>query len=96
MDNSLFKYFISEGVTSETIESLIAEEVLTTEIFLALKEQHFEKLLPNLKVGQHALLLKLHNSRLNVSYTLCYIVLILDLLSLLFTAISVEKTTSFS
>ena len=46
------------------------EEVVhvSTEIFLALKDQHFTKLLPNLKVGQHALLLKLHSSRVNVSY----------------------------
>ena len=68
MDNSLFKDFISEGVTSETIEALVKEEILTVDIFLSLKEQHFTRLLPSLTVGQHALLLKLHSSRVNVSY----------------------------
>ena len=69
MDNSLFKYFISEGVTAETIEELVKEEIVTTDIFLSLKDQHFTRLLPNLTVGQHALIVKLHSSRLNVSYT---------------------------
>ena len=69
MDNSLFKYFISEGVTAETIEELVKEEIVTTDIFLSLKDQHLTRLLPNLTVGQHALIVKLHSSRLNVSYT---------------------------
>ena len=47
MDNSLFKYFISEGVTAETIEELVKEEIVTTDIFLSLKDQHFTRLLPN-------------------------------------------------
>ena len=68
MDNSLFKYFTSEGVTAETIEELVKEEIVTTEIFLSLKDQHFTRLLPNLKVGQHALIYKLHGSRVTVSY----------------------------
>ena len=32
---------------------------MTMDIFIVLKEEHFERLLPKVKVGQHAQLLKL-------------------------------------
>ena len=35
------------------------EEITTDKMFQSLREEHFEKLLPKLKIGQHALLLKL-------------------------------------
>ena len=60
MEASLGSWLRSEGVTEETMKVLTEEEVISMDILCALKEEHFSLLLPKLKVGQHALLLKLH------------------------------------
>ena len=46
------------GVSEEAIAVLEEELVLNTVVFSCLREEHFEKLLPKLKVGDHAALLK--------------------------------------
>ena len=38
---------------------LVDEQIISFAVFNSLREEHFEKLLPRLKVGQHALLYKL-------------------------------------
>jgi hypothetical protein len=48
-----------EGLQSASLKILEDEMINNKEIFLTLTEAHFEKLLPLLKVGQHALLLNI-------------------------------------
>ena len=57
----------SAGVSEEALQVLGDEEILTMTIFSSLREEHFERLLPKLKVGQHALLLKLWDESSEVS-----------------------------
>lgn len=40
------------------------KSVLTMSVFVSLREERFEKLLPKLKVGEHATLLKLWDTKL--------------------------------
>ena len=49
----------NEGVSDETIDILVEEEIRTVNVFTSLGEEHFRKLLPKMKVGHHALLIKL-------------------------------------
>ena len=58
-DFGLKDFLYKKSINDETIEILEKEMVLSKEIFCVLKEEHFERLLPHVKVGQHALLLKL-------------------------------------
>ena len=51
-----FRCFLSASGIGEDCRE---EGVLTSAIFGSLREEHFEKLLPTLKVGDHATLLKL-------------------------------------
>ena len=46
----------NEGVSDETIDILVEEEIRTVNVFTSLREEHFGKLLPKMKVGHHALL----------------------------------------
>ena len=57
MDKSLFDTLAKAGVTSVTIKVLENEMILTEPIFYSLNEIHFTHILPQLKVGQHVLLL---------------------------------------
>ena len=55
-----FKSYLSKAGLSEAAIAVLEEEVVVTfVIFQSLREEHFERLLPRLKVGQHALLLKM-------------------------------------
>ena len=55
----LKEHLMNIGIDEGTIEILQEEMVMTMDIFIVLKEEHFERLLPKVKVGQHAQLLKL-------------------------------------
>ena len=58
-----FKSYLSKAGLSEAVIAVLEEEVVVTfVIFQSLREEHFERLLPRLKVGQHALLLKIWES----------------------------------
>ena len=56
MEASLKRELASAGITEGTV-SVLEELILSSTIFYSLHEEHFEMLLPRLKVGQHALLL---------------------------------------
>uniref|UniRef100_A0A1X7V1I8 Integrase catalytic domain-containing protein n=1 Tax=Amphimedon queenslandica TaxID=400682 RepID=A0A1X7V1I8_AMPQE len=57
MDKSLYDTLAKAGVTSDTIKVLENEMIFTEPIFYSLNEVHFKHILPQLKVGQHVLLL---------------------------------------
>ena len=58
-----FKSYLSKAGLSEAVIAVLEEEVVVTfVIFQSLREEHFERLLPRLKAGQHALLLKMWES----------------------------------
>ena len=59
MDSTLTDCLKKGAINEQTIGVLEEEMVRTMETFILLKEEHFERLLPRLKVGQHAQLLKL-------------------------------------
>ena len=59
MDAGLLSFLKGSGITQETILILEDELILSKEIFMSLKEEHFTKLLPKLKVGQHVCLKQL-------------------------------------
>ena len=48
-----------DEVTEDTKQVLVEEGITSKRVFSSLREEHFEKLLPKLKVGQHALLLRI-------------------------------------
>ena len=60
MDSALegFLEAYASGVSEETKKVLLDEGIVSQSIFSSLREEHFERLLPKLKVGQHALLLR--------------------------------------
>lgn len=60
METSLLEIMEKEGISEESIGILVTEEVVTLEIFSTLKEEHFQRLLPKMKVGQHAMIRQLH------------------------------------
>ena len=59
MDASLQSLLKSSGISEDSISVLEEEGVVSLAILTSLREEHFEKLLPNLKVGQHALIMKI-------------------------------------
>lgn len=59
MDASLQSLLISSGITEDSLSVLEDEGIVSLAILTSLREEHFEKLLPNLKVGQHALMMKI-------------------------------------
>ena len=68
------------GIQENSITVLEEESVLSMGVFLSLREEHFEKLLPKLTAGEHATLLKLwdakHMSTSGEVYTYIYIIYI--------------------
>ena len=52
MDGKLKVALSNGGINKDTMEILQEEMVRSVDIFVVLKEEHFEKLLPKLKVGQ--------------------------------------------
>ena len=55
------------GIGESSITVLEEESVLSINVLLSLREEHFEKLLPKLSVGDHATLLKIWDSKLSSS-----------------------------
>ena len=52
--------FLAAAGISEAAISVLEEELfLTSVVFGSLREEHFDKLLPKMKVGEHVALLKL-------------------------------------
>ena len=58
----LKSYLQSSGVSEAAIALLEDELVLNMGVFTSLREEHFENLLPKLKVGEHAALLRVFES----------------------------------
>ena len=67
MDASLKNQLKTSGVTDDTLSVLVGEEIKRNHIFYTVREEHFQQLLPKVKVGQHALLLSLHQEKFEVS-----------------------------
>ena len=63
MDSALKSLLNSAKISEETCVLLEEEGVIFLDVFSSLREEHFERLLPKLKVGQHALLMKLWDSQ---------------------------------
>ena len=59
MEGSLHDLLVKSGVNSSTIDVLESEIIVTKEIFFSLGDSHFQHILPELKVGQYALLLNI-------------------------------------
>ena len=59
----LIVFLWTSGVGEAGITVLEEDSVLTTSVFVSLREEHFEKLLPKLNVGEHATLLKARSNR---------------------------------
>ena len=58
MEEELLSYLKKEGVNDTTVDKLVYEEVYNIKVFIALKEDHFLRLLKRkeISIGQHALL----------------------------------------
>ncbi|CAI8030351.1 hypothetical protein GBAR_LOCUS17213 [Geodia barretti] len=62
-----FRFVLSTcGITDTSITVLEDVNVSSMTVFVSLREEHFEKLLPRLTVGDHAVLLKLWDSKQGV------------------------------
>ena len=60
MEASYLKsYLLKSGITKDTLEVLKQEHITSMDIFTSLSQGHWASLLPKLKIGQHALLMKL-------------------------------------
>ena len=64
MEDDLAAFLQSAGVTSSTLSVLEKEFITSKGIFFSLNKDHFTKLLSyeGIKVGQHALLMKLNEA----------------------------------
>ena len=58
MDDTLTSVLRAGRICDDTVK-VMEEGVVSLAIFSSLREEHFEKLLPKLRVGQHAMLLRL-------------------------------------
>ena len=59
MDDTLTSVLRAGRISDDTVKVMEEEGVVSLAIFSSLWEEHFEKLLPKLRVGQHAMLLRL-------------------------------------
>ena len=59
MDSGFDNFLSTSGVSGRTKTVLIEQGIVNKSVFSSLREEHFEKLLPKLTLGQHALLMKL-------------------------------------
>ena len=64
MESNFRSYLLASGITESTITVLEEELVLSSALFGSLREEHFEKLLPKLRVGEHAALWQLWESQI--------------------------------
>ena len=62
MDSGFDNFLSTSGVSGSTKTVLIEQGIVNKSVFSSLREEHFEKLLPKLTLGQHALLMKLWDS----------------------------------
>ena len=67
MEPKFRSFLLLSGVGESSIATLEEESVLTMGVFVSLREEQFEKLLPKLKVGEHATLLKFWDAKLTSS-----------------------------
>ena len=68
MEKSLQDLLQSSNISITTIETLKEEQILTLETFLSLERDHFSSLRSRIKIGQHALLLRLWHNKTSVGY----------------------------
>ena len=74
MEPTFRRFLATCGITDTTQVVLEEESVFNMSVFLSLREEHFERLLPKLKVGQHATLMKAWETRLAcTSCEVCYL-----------------------
>ena len=59
------------GLGEGALSILSDEAVFTMDVFQRLREEHFEKLLPKLTVGDHAILLQLRDTKTSMSQEVC-------------------------
>ena len=59
MDDTLTSVLPARRISDDTVKVMEEEGVVSLAIFSSLREEHFEKLLPKLTVGQHAMVLRL-------------------------------------
>lgn len=56
MDGGFVQLLKSEGVADETIEVLCSEGIVNKRVLSYLHEEHLQKLLDKITIGQHAIL----------------------------------------
>ena len=67
MDVEFRRVLSGVGLGNATLSVLSDEHVSNMDIFLHLREEHFERLLPKLTVGEHATLLQLWERKATTS-----------------------------
>ena len=56
MEQAFVESLPAKGISGSTLEVLEKEETVSVEVFMLLQEEHLQKLLQNLPIGQHAIL----------------------------------------
>ena len=72
MERNFLSLLHSAGVSSTTLDVLKDEHILTLDIFVSLEEEHFTALSQKIKIGQHALLLRLWHQKTAVRVITVY------------------------
>ena len=67
MDPDFCSFLSGAGLGENALSILADEAVVSMDVFQRLREEHFEKLLPKLAVGDHAILLQLWDTKANYS-----------------------------
>ena len=58
LGNTLGSYLETAGVSEESKTTLVEQGIVSRTVFSSLREEHLERLLPKMTLGQHALLLE--------------------------------------
>ena len=69
----------SAGLGEGALSTLQDEAVFSIHVFQRLREEHFERLLPKLTVGEHAILLQLWETKGSVSQEVYPIYVLIDM-----------------
>ena len=56
MEQAFVESLPAKGISGSTLEVLEKEETVSVEVFMLLQEEHLQKLLQNLPIGQDAIL----------------------------------------
>ena len=56
MEQAFVESLFAKGISGSTLGVLEKEEIVSVEVFRLLQEEHLQKLLQNLPIGQHAIL----------------------------------------